>query len=104
MARTLDPATGPIPRDKFAEIVAAPFGEATKAIRKYDPLWGRTAGENLKWKVTYEKKVIEVGTAIIEAETEKEAVQLADKLEDSKISWDCDRDGDIISMDVEPLP
>lgn len=104
MPRALDPSTGPIPRDKFREIVAAPFGEAANEIRKYDPLWGRAPGEKLKWKVTYEREVVETGTAIVEAETEKEAERLADGLDDSKIRWDYNREGDIISLHVEPLP
>lgn len=94
----LDPSTGPISRDEFAALIAAPFGEARKAIRKHDPLWGRETGEVIKWEVRYSRKVREEGYATVEAATLKEAEKLADKVPCSQISWDI---GDSYDDDVE---
>lgn len=99
-----DRATGPIPREEFAKLASAPFGEAEKVIRKYDPLWRRKEGEKIKWKVTFSRTIRETGYATVEAENEKEAEKLADDVPDNKIDW-CDYggDGEIDSMEVEPL-
>jgi hypothetical protein len=80
-----DPVTGPIPREVFAQIVAAPFGGATQAIRKFDPLWGRVAGEPIKWKVKLSRETREVGSAVVEASTEEEANEIAALLPDKDI-------------------
>ena len=100
----LDPITGPMPRSEFVEAVNAPFGQARKAIRKYDPLWGREAGEPIKWKVKYSRRIREEGTATVEAATLKEAEKLADKLPEDQISWDVSNswDDDIEIESVEP--
>lgn len=101
----LDKATGPIPRDEFASLVSAPYGAAEKAIRKYDPLWGRKPGEKLKWRVKFTREVTEVGYATVEAESEKEAEELADKISDASISWDVEGwqdNGTIESVEVIP--
>lgn len=93
-----DPITGPMPRTEFAEAIAAPFGKAREAIRKYDPLWGRETGEVIKWEVKFTRKVREEGWATVEAATEKEAEKLAEKIPDSQISWDV---GDCWGDDIE---
>ncbi len=99
----LDPVTGPMSREEFAEAVNAPFGEARKAIRKHDPLWGRETGEMIKWEIKFTRTVHEVGFATVEATTEKEAEKLADKIPESQISWDVGDDcGDIEIEDVSP--
>lgn len=92
-----DPVTGPLSREQFAALVAAPFGEATKAIRKHDPLYGRDEGEPIKWKVKFRRTSTEVGFAYVEAATEEGANALADELDDHKISWDYD-DSDLAEV------
>lgn len=84
----LDPVTGPIPREKFAEIVNAPFGYATKAIRKYDPFYGRKEGEKFKWAVRFTREVEEEGWGYVEAETEEEAIELGQALKEKDLTWD----------------
>jgi hypothetical protein len=100
---TKDRATGPIPREEFAKLASAPYGEAEKVIRRYDPLWGRKEGEKIKWKVTFSRTVRETGHATVEAENQKEAEALGDAIPDSKINWDYGGEGDIDSMEVTPL-
>jgi hypothetical protein len=99
----LDPVTGPIPRDKFAEIVNAPYGAATKAIRQYDPLYGRKEGEKFKWAVRFTREVEEEGWGYVEAESAEEAEELGRKLKESDLTWDV---GDYVNMptfdSVEP--
>lgn len=96
-----DPATGPIPRDRFKELVELPAGKAAEAIREYDPLWGRRPGEKIEWKVRVERSGADNGTAYVKAATEKEAEALAEKLTSCDIEWDYDDDGFIIT-EVEP--
>jgi len=84
-------------------LVSAPFGEAEKTIRKYDPLWGRKEGEIIKWRVKFTRTVYETGYATVEAENEKEAEALADDIPDSKISWDYGGEGEIDSIEVTPI-
>ncbi len=98
-----DKATGPIPREEFMALVSAPFGAAEKVIRKYDPLWGRKDGEKIKWRVKFSRKVWETGDAIVEAENEKEAEDLADNISDDDISWDCVYSGDSEIEEITPL-
>lgn len=98
---TLDPSTGPVPREKFAEIVNAPYGQAAKLIRKYDPMWGREEGEKIKWRVECSGTM--TGTAYVEASSEEEAMELADKLSASDVDWDGGRENIEIES-VEPKP
>lgn len=99
----LDPVTGPIPRDKFQEIVVSPHGEARKIIQKYDPLWGRVPGEKFRWKVTVAATRLE-GTAFVEAATQKEADDLADKLQDGDVEWgDGFCDFDILTVEPDKI-
>ena len=96
-----DPVTGPIPRDEFAALVALPCGEARKAIRKYDPLFGREEGEKIEWKVRAERRRDDCGTAIVKASSQEEADKLADDLTEHDFDWDDDF-GDIEVKSVEP--
>lgn len=99
-----DRATGPIPREEFMALVSAPFGAAEKAIRKYDPLWGRKEGEKIKWRVTFTRTVRETGYSTVEAADQKEAEKLADDIPDNKIDWDhFGGDSDIDSLEVAPI-
>lgn len=101
----IDPSTGPVPRDEFASFVNAPFGQAVKTIRKYDPLYAREPNEKIKWRARFERKVREDGWATVEASTKEEAQKLANDLPEAKINWDvcCDwgDDGDLISVEPE---
>jgi hypothetical protein len=83
----LDPVTGPIPRDKFASIVALPFGQAAKEIQKYDPEWGRGAGEKIRWRVDVERES-NAGVAYVMAENLEQAEKLAEELTEHDIDWD----------------
>lgn len=98
----LDPATGPIPRDKFYALVSAPAGAAKKFIRKYDPFFGRAPGEKVRWLVTYTKEV--EGYAYVEAESKEEATKLGKNLRDDEVEYDTHDDGcrgDFISVEVD---
>ena len=99
-----DPISGPIPREKFVELINAPFGEATKVIRKYDPLYGREDGEVIRWNVKFARKAYETGYATVEASSKEEAEKIASEMSGSKIDWEPDYDdelGEII--DIEPI-
>ncbi len=99
---TLDPATGPVPRAKFYALVDAAYGEATKVIRKYDPMFGRKEGEQLQWLVTYTQEIY--GYAYVHATSEKEARELAKRLNRSKeIAWETPEkdEGQLLSVEVE---
>ena len=102
MLKKIDPVTGPVPREKFNEIVNAPYGQATKLIRKYDPLYGRN-GEKFKWAVRFTREVEEEGWGHVEAATEEEAIELGRKLDPDKLNWDV---GDFVTVaqfdSVEP--
>jgi len=89
---TIDPSTGPVPREKFAALIHAPFGQAAKEIRKYDPLFGRAPGEKIKWTVRVESMGRRDGTAEVEAASEKEAEKLAEDLSSDDVEWDWDED------------
>lgn len=98
-----DPVTGPFSREEFAKLVSAPFGEALKEIRKYDPLWGRTAGEKIKWRIVFSRQITERAEKIVEAQTLEEAEKLSDKIEDRELDWDVE-DTDMSTVElVEPL-
>lgn len=96
---SMDPITGPMPRAEFKALVEAPFGEATKAIRKYDPLFGRKPGEKLKWEVRCRSTM--EGWAYVEAENEDEADKLAAKLSCNDVDW-CDYSDDFEVLDITP--
>ncbi len=100
VAPTLDPSTGPVPRDKFRELINAPCGEAVKIIRQYDPLWGIPAGKKIMWRVDCRRTRID-GLAYVEASSEKEAQNLADDLAGCEVDWDTDED-DFEILSVKP--
>jgi hypothetical protein len=97
----IDPVTGPFTREAFQELVAAPFGEAGKRIRKVDPFWGRKEGEKIDFEVTCVARL--QGRAVIKAANQKEADKLSDDLGEHDFDWGgygCD---DIDIIDVKPL-
>jgi hypothetical protein len=83
-----DPSTGPIPKDKFMELVDAPFGEARKVIQKHDPQWGRAEGEKFRWVCEVQRTAGDGGKAYVMAASQEEADDLADDLSESDIHWD----------------
>ncbi len=96
MAR--DPITGPISREEFKALVQAPFGEAVKVIRKYDPQFGRAEGEKFRWKVR--GRCNSTVEAYVMAANQEEADKLADELTDA--AFDYCSDGEIEIDSVEP--
>lgn len=98
----MDPVTGPIPRLLFKGLVGAAHGQALKAIRQFDPLFGREPGEKIKWQVTAECRVR--GYATIEATSQNEANRLARDLLDAEFSWDEPLELAVDTISVEPLP
>src|ERR1035437_3871322 len=58
-----DPITGPLSREQFKALVDAPFGHATKEIRKIDPLYGRADGEKFEFEVRCRATSSTMGTA-----------------------------------------
>lgn len=98
-------ATGPIPADKFRELIDLPYGAAAAAIRQYDPLWGRKEGEKIKWRVTLSRQITETADVIVEAETAEEAEGLVADIPDSKLNWGSDYFGSEYDFEsVEALP
>lgn len=98
-------ATGPIPADKFRELIDAPYGAAAAAIRQYDPMWGRKEGETIKWRVTLSRQATETASVIVEAETADEAEGMVDDIPDSKMNWEVDHFGGDYDIDsVEAIP
>jgi hypothetical protein len=95
-----DPVTGPLSREEFVELITAPYGEATKIIRKHDPFYQREPGEKVRWRVEASGRMR--GTAYIEAADQKEADKLANELNDASFDW---RDGgdnfDILSVELD---
>lgn len=77
--------TGPIPKDLFDKIASAPFAGATKAIRQFDPMFGRAEGELVRWRVEFTRDVKETGVAYVEAASMEEAEKLAIALPEDKI-------------------
>ncbi len=100
-----DPATGPMPREQFYALVTAPHGAATKAIRKYDPFWGRPPGTKIDWLVTYSKEVNGYGS--VRAASQEEAGILGKALPTEDIHYDLDDArhdrGCFIGVEVERL-
>jgi hypothetical protein len=95
-----DPVTGPLTREQFAELVEMPFGEASKAIRKHDPLWGLKEGEKIDYEVVVSARV--QGRAIVKASSLKEAEELAEEIGEHDCEWGgygCD---DLEVFDVRP--
>lgn len=99
----LDPSTGPVPREEFATLIDAPYGEAAKKIRKYDPLFGIPPGTKIKWTVRCETMGRRDGTAEVEAASEKEAAALAENLTYDEVEWDFDED-DFRILSIKPTP
>lgn len=93
-----DPVTGPIPREVFAKAILAPYGGAKKIIREYDPLWGIAPGDKIRWKVEAMSK--QWGEAFVEADSQEEADQKADELDESDFDWDYSS-GDVTIISVE---
>lgn len=96
----LDPVTGPLSRDELSELVKAPFGEAVKVIREYDPQYGRAPGEKYRWKIVARCEM--EGTAYVMAADEKEANKLADDITDGAFDWDAPWSSDLEIVSVEP--
>jgi acyl-CoA reductase-like NAD-dependent aldehyde dehydrogenase len=100
-----DPISGPLTRDELRELAAAPFGEAARIIRRFDPLWGRqTEGELIRWRVRFIREVTEEGYAYVEAATKDDAERLADEIPVSQIDWDHTRhyERDAMIDDIAP--
>ena len=97
---------GPLSAEQFQTLVDAPFGKALQTLRQYDPMWGRAPGETIRWRVTVSRLVREVGTAYVEAASEREAENLAANLDDRQINWDWDscNSNDEMVESVEPAP
>ena len=83
-----DTVTGPLSREEFRGLVDAPYGQAKKAIRKHDPLFGVTPGEKIKWVVTAEQDCPMRGTAFVSAASKEEADELGGKLTYNDFDWD----------------
>lgn len=94
--------TGPIPPEEFKALVDAPHGQALKAIRKYDPHYGKDDGDLRKWRVKLVKEVTATGFVTVEAVSEEEAGSLAHGISDYKIDWDYDDDGTSWAEEVKP--
>lgn len=95
-----DPVYGPIPKAEFAELVAAPYGEATKRIRKYDPFYKREEGEKIRFRVEATGRMHGVG--YVEASNQEEADKLADELTDASFDWRDSSGGfDIVSVELD---
>lgn len=90
---SLDPSTGPISREKFKELIDAPFGAAAKEIRKFDPLFGRAEGKTVKWRVTVQRDSQDQGIIYVDASSEEEALTIAEEANDSDVDWDYDNSG-----------
>ena len=97
-----DPITGPLSRSQFADLVAAPHGEATKIIRKHDPFYKREPGEKVRWRVVASGRMC--GTTYVEASDQKEADKLADDLTDASFDWQDGGGGwDIVTVELDIL-
>ena len=95
-----DPVTGPLSRDEFVELIAAPYGEATKIIRKHDPFYRREPGEKVRFRVEASGRMR--GTGYVEASDQKEADKLANELNDASFDWQDSGGGfDIISVELD---
>ena len=94
-----DPSTGPLSREEFKKLVEAPHGQARREIQKVDPLFGRSPGEKIEWRVRCRADMH--GTAFVKAATEQEAEALADELTSNDVDWDTYSD-DIEIWDVSP--
>jgi hypothetical protein len=81
-------------------LVNAPFGHATKAIRKYDPLYGRAVGEKINWRVRCEA-MRTTGIAEVEASSAEDAAAAAADLSFHEVDWDGDEDSFRI-LSIEP--
>jgi hypothetical protein len=93
------PSFGPVPPNEFAEAQRAPFGQATKILRKYDPLFGRVGpGPTKTFRISVRKRVYRTDSASVEVEAtdEAQARDLIDEMDWNKFSWDegCDEDDD----------
>lgn len=94
-------SSGPLTPDELKALAEAPYGEATKAIRKHDPLFGRKPGEDIRWRV--EATNVSIMVAYVHAENEEEAQRLAEKL--NSCAWKFSRaneDFEIISVEPQP--
>ena len=95
-----DPVTGPFTRQQFQELVSAPYGEALKKIREVDPYLGIRPGEKIRFRVTGSARL--QGVAFIQAESIKQAQELADKLGEHDFDWGGYGCSDVDIVDVEP--
>jgi hypothetical protein len=96
----IDRVTGPLSREEFAELIDAPYGEATKRIRKHDPFYRLGPGEKVRFRVEASGRMH--GTAYVEASDQKEADKLADELGDASFNWQDNESGfDIISVELD---
>ena len=92
-------STGPMTRDELMALANAPYGAAAKAIRQHDPLWGRTAGETINWRVQVKGLATVTGYATVEAATEEEALEAVESLDSDDIEWDDFDDPDDFSAE-----
>jgi hypothetical protein len=98
-------STGPIPAEEFKALVDMPHGRALKAIRKYDPLYGKLSndGEPIKWKVTLIQEVRMVGYVTVEAVNAEEAELVAGDISDRDVTWHFDSADASYVEGAEPL-
>lgn len=97
-------AYGPIAAETFAELVSAPYGKAAEVIRKFDPFWGKSEGENVKFRVTLEGSARCFLTVTVGASSKEEAEKLAFEQAETDASdeWDYDEPDEYYIARIEP--
>ena len=63
-------STGPLTPEELKELASEPFGAGLKAIRKYDPLYGRKEGERFRWRVRLSARAFAEATVMAANEEE----------------------------------
>lgn len=82
---------GPVPKHEFERAKKAPYGQAARILRKYDPMFGLVENaENLKYFSVSVSRIIEKDDhAIVKvrATTEDAARELVDKMDWTNFDW-----------------
>lgn len=90
----MDPVSGILTRDELRALAAQPgFGEARKAIRRRDPMWGVAVGETIEWRVSMSRDSRDEGYVIVRAASAEEAERLAGDV----------KEADIVYVDTAPI-
>lgn len=97
-------ASGPISPEELQRIAELPYGQAQRELRKHDPMYGVKPGDKIKFTVELVTHARLRAYTTVEAESEEEAMKIAEKISPHNLDFEYDGDGrdDVEAVSASP--